>query len=115
MKETHDAKGHDYGDEDEYANIHASAEFGIPPWIGVALRMNDKIHRLQKFARVGILKVRGESVLDSFLDLAVYGVIGHIMFEEEMDKEQIGGIYTKPESFSSGGVIPTNPVDPGLG
>lgn len=83
MKLMHDSKSHDYGDEDEYANIRASKDFAIAPWIGVALRMNDKMQRLKKFARVGELKVKDESVMDTFIDIAVYGVIGYIMFEDQ--------------------------------
>lgn len=95
MKKMHDIKGHDYGDEDEYANIRASEELGISPWIGVALRLNDKMQRLKKFARVGELKVKDESVLDTFIDIAVYAIIGHIMFEQG----QGGRVEVVPTEF----------------
>lgn len=105
MKKMHDAKGHDYGDEDEYANIRASEELGISPWVGVAMRMNDKMQRLKKFARVGALKVKNESVLDTFIDLAVYAIIGHIMFEQE---RKLPSNHKDHIHYSEGGDIDPN-------
>lgn len=80
--ELHDAKQEDYGlDSDPFANVRASSEWGIPAWQGAMIRANDKIRRLQTFARKGSLK--NESVIDAFMDLAVYAIIGRILYEEE--------------------------------
>lgn len=92
MKQMRDMKAHDYDDTDGYANIRTSEELGIAPWIGVTLRLNDKMQRLKKFARTGEVKVKDESVLDTFLDVAVYAIIGHIMFEEHSLPLSEGGI-----------------------
>src|SRR5712664_17156 len=41
--ELHDKKQADYGrGQDPFANVNASAEFGVKPWIGAYIRLNDK-------------------------------------------------------------------------
>lgn len=81
--ELHDAKQEDYGlDSDPFANVRASSEWGIPAWQGAMIRANDKIRRLQTFARKG--QLRNESVIDAFMDLAVYAIIARILYEEEL-------------------------------
>ncbi|KKN83866.1 hypothetical protein LCGC14_0295190 [marine sediment metagenome] len=81
LGEMHDKKQQDYGtDSDPFANVRGSLDWGIQPWIGGLLRATDKMHRLQKFARVG--KLANEAVEDSFRDLAVYAIISLILYEE---------------------------------
>ena len=89
--ETHDAKQSDYGtDTDPFANVRASQDWGIPGWVGCMVRATDKLKRLQKFAQKG--ELRNESVKDSFMDLAVYALIGYVLYEEEeYDKELASG------------------------
>lgn len=78
----HDQKQADYGVKtDPFANVRGSSDWGIRPWVGAMVRANDKFKRLQKFAREGNLA--NESARDSFMDLAVYALIGLILFEEE--------------------------------
>ena len=82
----HDKKQIDYGTSgDPFANVRGSQEWGIPPWIGAMVRANDKMHRLQQFARKGFLA--NESVKDSLLDLAVYSLIALVLLEEEEERE----------------------------
>ncbi len=77
----HDKKALDYGtEEDSFANIRGSEEWGVAPWVGAMVRATDKLRRLQKFAREG--KLANEVVEDSFRDLAVYAVIALILYEE---------------------------------
>lgn len=77
----HDNKQADYGsDEDPFANVTASTEFGIEPWLGAVLRMNDKVTRLKTAAKGKQLK--NESVVDSLLDIAVYSLIALVLHEE---------------------------------
>ena len=84
---THDAKQADYGrGDDPFANVRASADFGVPSWVGCMIRANDKMRRLQTMAIKGSLV--NESVLDSFMDLAVYALIGYVLFEQE-SKEKV--------------------------
>lgn len=76
----HHQKGKDYGnDTDPFANVSSSADFGIAPWKAAMVRANDKMKRIQRYACTGTLA--NEGVIDSFNDLAVYAVIGRVLFE----------------------------------
>ena len=65
---------------DPFANVRASEAFGIPGWVGAALRGNDKMKRIQAFALKGALA--NESLEDSLRDLAVYVIIALVLLEE---------------------------------
>lgn len=81
LGQLHDKKQADYGSStDPFANVRASDEWGIQPWVGALLRLNDKVKRLQQFARKGTLA--NESAEDSFRDIAVYACIGLCLYEE---------------------------------
>lgn len=81
MLELHDRKQKDYGTkESPFANVRASEDLGVEPWIGGLIRMNDKMRRLHKAANGG--EMANESVEDSLLDLAVYAVITLILYKE---------------------------------
>lgn len=80
--EMHRRKGADYGTkEDFFANVSASAQWGIPPWVGAMMRANDKVVRLQAAARGSTL--RNEGIEDSLLDIATYAVIAVCLFRRE--------------------------------
>ena len=82
--ELHTKKQSDYGrpeQGDPFANIRASEDFGIPGWLGAVIRANDKIRRIQKYARGGTMV--NESVEDSLLDASVYFMIALCLFREE--------------------------------
>lgn len=86
MAKLHDMKQSDYGrSDDPFANVRASEDFGIEGWVGALIRMNDKMRRLQKAAQGGTMT--NESVEDSFLDLAVYAVIGLVLYQERNNHE----------------------------
>jgi len=77
----HEKKGRDYGTElDPLANCRASAELGIPPWKGVAIRRADKWMRQKQYLSTGQLS--NESFEDSLLDDAVYALIELILWRE---------------------------------
>ena len=79
----HDKKQRDYGrDTDAFANVRASQDFGVEAWIGCMIRAQDKLKRLQTYAQKGTLACEG--VEDSFMDLAVYSLIGLILFRESI-------------------------------
>jgi hypothetical protein len=79
----HIQKGKDYGSEaDPFANVSSSEDFGIPSWKAAMVRANDKMKRIQRYACTGTLA--NEGVIDSFNDLAVYAVIGRVLFERGM-------------------------------
>lgn len=79
----HSRKGADYGDDgDRLANVRSSQEFGVPNWVGVMIRANDKMRRIRTFAKHGSLK--NESVEDSLIDLAAYALIALILYRETL-------------------------------
>lgn len=83
----HNRKRADYGSKtDPYANVRASAEFGIPPWIGVMVRANDKVKRIKAAATGSTMQ--NESIIDSFNDLAVYAIIARILYEAHESLEK---------------------------
>lgn len=85
LRELHDKKQQDYGtDTDPFANVRGSEDWGVEPWVGALIRATDKIRRLQKFALKG--KLANEAVEDSFRDLAVYAVIGLVLYEETKEE-----------------------------
>ena len=75
----HQRKGADYGtDQDFFANVSASAKWGVDPWVGAMMRLNDKVIRLQQAATRGSLM--NEGIEDSMLDIATYAVIALCLF-----------------------------------
>ena len=84
----HNQKQADYGREnDPFANVRASEDFGVPGWVGCLTRANDKMRRLQKAAQGGTLT--NETVEDSLLDLAVYAAIGLVLYREVIDVPEV--------------------------
>ena len=84
----HSSKQRDYGkDQDPFANVRASEDFGVPGWVGCMIRANDKMRRLQTYATKGSLA--NEGVRDSLLDLAVYALIGLVLFEEDTNTSSL--------------------------
>jgi hypothetical protein len=83
----HDLKQQDYGrDDDPFANVREIEKMGIPAWVGTVIRNNDKQVRLQKAVRdtmlTGAPQLSNEGVRDTLVDMAVYAVIGLVLFEE---------------------------------
>lgn len=82
LGELHDKKQADYGrDNDPFANVRASEEWGVPAWIGAMVRLTDKVRRLQRFAQRGSLMNEGAE--DSLRDIAVYAIIALVLLEEK--------------------------------
>ncbi len=83
MRELSRRKQADYGREsDPFANVSASEEFGIPPWVGALVRAQDKMRRLQAAARGS--QLANEGVEDSLIDLANYAVIALGLFRDTL-------------------------------
>jgi hypothetical protein len=84
VREIHDRKQADYGrPADPFANVRASQEWGIEPWVGAMVRATDKVRRLQTAATGSTLQ--NEGIEDSLLDLATYALIALVLFREEED------------------------------
>ncbi len=85
IKKLHDAKSQDYGAiNDPLANVRASEDFGIPPWIGALVRQNDKLTRIKNSISGNALVF--EPMEDSLLDSAVYAIIAIVLYEEAREK-----------------------------
>ena len=79
--EIHSNKSHDYGGKaDPLYNLR---QFG---WKGVVVREGDKFCRLKNFCEQGEFKVKSESIIDTFNDMAIYAILGRVLFEEENKK-----------------------------
>ena len=84
--ELHDQKQKDYGtDQDPFKNVRSAEAFGLKAWEGVAIRMNDKMVRIQSHMKKGYTV--NDSLEDDFRDLAVYAGIALVLLEEEADDE----------------------------
>lgn len=82
MGELHDRKMADYGAEDDpFANVRASEEWEVAAWVGSMVRLNDKVRRLQSFARRG--ELANESAVDSIEDISVYAIISRVLYEHD--------------------------------
>ena len=88
MKALHDKKRHDYAQEaDPFANFRLSELGGIDAWKGIAVRLGDKYSRLMSFIQKGELKFSEENIKDTFMDTAIYSLIGLILYEEAQDNK----------------------------
>lgn len=91
LGDLHDRKMADYGgDEDPFRNVKASALFGVSPWVGAMIRLNDKVNRLASYAVKGELSNEGAE--DSFRDIAVYAVIALVLWLEEQEGDGEGNV-----------------------
>lgn len=72
------AKGHDYGEiEDSLYNLRM---FGV---YGIVVRLHDKMCRLKSLMQNGSYAVKGETIEDTFIDIANYCMLALILAEEE--------------------------------
>lgn len=84
----HRRKGADYGTKDDFfANVSASANWGIEPWVGAMMRVSDKVARLQSAAKGSTLK--NEGIEDSLLDIATYAIIAVCLFRRSNAPESL--------------------------
>ena len=86
------AKNHDYrgGSGDPYNNFRGSINLGIDPIVGILLRVQDKLMRIQTFADKGQLKVKGESIEDALMDVTNYmALIFGLVKEKQRDEGKI--------------------------
>lgn len=86
LGELHDKKSADYGtDSDPFSNIRFSHWWGVPPIIGVLVRIGDKLARLQTWTKTR--KLSNEGVADTFRDIAVYCIIALVLLAEDGEEK----------------------------
>lgn len=79
----HRVKGNDYGtSSDFFANVSQSSDWGVDPWVGAMMRLNDKVVRLQQAAQGVFLK--NEGIEDSMLDIATYAIIALCLYRRSI-------------------------------
>ncbi len=82
LKEVHLAKSHDYGHNNQpLANFEESTRFNVRPFVGIMIRLNDKMIRIQNFIDKGNLKCEG--VFDALQDIAAYALLAQIQLTKE--------------------------------
>jgi hypothetical protein len=75
MKDVHARKAYDYGsNNDPLGNFSQARRFGVSPFVGIMIRLNDKVTRVENFINKGNLM--NESVHDALLDIANYALLG---------------------------------------
>lgn len=83
MAKLHSIKNHDYAGDQYLSNLTASKRMGLPAWKGTLIRIQDKISRLENFAKQDELLVKDESVEDTLKDLAVYSILCLILYRNK--------------------------------
>lgn len=70
-------KNTDYcgGESDALANFRISEAVGVPPALGILMRMTDKMQRIRSFVQNGSLAVKSESYKDACHDLLNYSIL----------------------------------------
>ena len=82
MAKTHSEKNSDYAIKDDpLSNLRASERFGIAGYRGNAVRMADKWERFCNLLTKEP-NVKGETIKDTLMDLAVYSLLEIILIEE---------------------------------
>ena len=82
MRAMHIAKSADYGtNADVYANYRRAERLGVDPALGIALRMEDKMARIENYFKGGTLTC--ESVFDALMDLAGYALGAIVILQEK--------------------------------
>lgn len=74
IKKNNDYANPEYA-KNPFANFDASNVFGIHPVMGILLRVQDKLKRIESFVRNGDLSVKEESWMDSCEDVINYMVL----------------------------------------
>lgn len=88
MASVHSAKNRDYaGETDPLRNLRQCADAGIDPWVGVVVRITDKVDRLKSFAKARTFAVKDEGIEDTLVDLANYALLCLILFEEQRTEQ----------------------------
>lgn len=86
IADLHHRKNYNYAKQgDPLSNFRMCEEFGIPATMGTMVRISDKYSRLTQLMK-GKKDVVGESLKDTFMDMAVYSLLEIVLLEEEEDK-----------------------------
>ena len=88
IKELHKTKGADVGTPgDPLANLRASANYGVAPWIHCAIQCDENLRRIQAFLRRGDLKDKDCQIENAMIDLANFAMLGLALYREQRESE----------------------------
>lgn len=84
MADLHRRKAADYGRRgiDPLYNLRASANLGVPPWVGALIRARDKMSRIEAFLQNG--ELLNESIDDTLVDAAAYFLLAKVLRDETL-------------------------------
>lgn len=83
IAELHHRKNFNYAKQgDPLSNFRMCEEFGVPATVGTMVRISDKYSRLTQLMK-GKKDMVGESLKDTFMDMAVYALLEIVLLEEE--------------------------------
>jgi len=87
-------KNRDYGGGDPFGNFKSVEKFGMEPWLGVIVRLSDKVNRVAVLAASGKPGyVKDESIEDTLLDLGVYSLICLAIMTPNLNKAAPGSLF----------------------
>ena len=87
----HNRKSADYAtEEDPLQNVRTAQEYGMPAWVGVQIRLDDKRNRIKgaikKILKGEPIAMKNESLRDSFVDRIVYSIIALQLLDETLQE-----------------------------
>lgn len=87
MKRIHNMKNADYSaGEDPLSNFRIIERMGIPAWMGIVVRLTDKLSRIMQLTRKTLegreAAVKDETIKDTLLDAANYSLLCIVLYEE---------------------------------
>lgn len=79
-------KNSDYANSEDFLkNFKRVENLGLTPLMGVLIRMEDKVSRIENIVKTGKTNVEDERLEDSLRDLANYAMIAILCLMEERD------------------------------
>jgi hypothetical protein len=90
MDKIHAAKRADYAPDDPLSNFRLAELAGVPAWVGILVRLTDKVSRACAYARKGTFAVADESLRDTLIDAANYALLSLMAYESAREEARTG-------------------------
>lgn len=96
LADLHERKNQNYAtSEDPLKNLRECEDLGITPFNGTLVRLCDKWCRIKNLAG-GVPDLVGESIVDTLKDMAIYSLLGIILWEEKHEAKADVGSFNHP-------------------
>ena len=76
-----------YSGNDVFSNFESSEKLGLPKWLSVMNRMEDKISRAENQAKLRMKDIDPGDLEDTLIDLANYALIAAYFYHQETFKK----------------------------